>query len=403
VTRLAIVTTHPVQYYAPWFRHLADRSGLDVRVFCLWDFGVTGQVDPGFGVRVTWDVPLLDGYEHEFVPNRSRRPGTNSFWGIDNPGLLARLEPFAPDAVLCVGYNYATFARLLFARPRYPLILRGDSHRLVPRVGYTARLKRAILARVFRRFAAFLYVGQANRAYYRLHNVPEDRLFFCPHAVDNDRFIGARDGAETDAAAWRAELGIAKDRHVVLFAGKFETKKRPLDLLEAFRRAAPGRAALLFVGSGPLGAELRHAARSVPSVFFAPFQNQSRMPRAYAAADLVVLPSYGSGETWGLCVNEAMCLGRPVVVSSHVGCGPDLVPDGETGRTFPAGDVDALATVLREALADDSARAAWGRAGEARVRLYSYAHATAGLLACLDRLKVHPRAAIRSESVASAR
>ncbi|MDY3551861.1 glycosyltransferase family 4 protein [Gemmata sp. JC717] len=403
MTKLAIVTTHPVQYYAPWFRHLAERSGIAVRVFYLWDFGVSGRVDPTFGVRVTWDVPLLDGYEHEFVPNRSRRPGTNSFWGIDNPGLLARLKPFAPDAVLCLGYNYATFAKLLLSRPRYPLILRGDSHRLVPRSGLKARLKRAALARVFRRFAAFLYVGQANREYYRLHGVPEDKLVFCPHAVDNDRFTGGRGAAEPDAREWRAALGIPGDHRVVLFAGKFEPKKRPLDLLEAFRRAAPGRASLLFVGNGPQEPELRRAAAGVPNVFFAPFQNQSRMPRTYAAADLVVLPSYGPGETWGLCVNEAMCLGRPVIVSSHVGCGPDLVRDDETGGTFPAGDVGALAARLRAALADPGALAAWGRAGEARVGRYSYEHATAGLLTCLARLKPSAGAAPEAGTIGRAR
>jgi len=386
MSRLAVVTTHPVQYYAPWFRHLAGVTGLDVRVFYLWDFGVTDRMDPTFGVRVTWDVPLLEGYLHEFVPNRSRQPGTGHFWGINNPDLQKRLASFDPDVVLCIGYNYATFVRLLAWRPVAPLILRGDSHRLVPQTGWKADLKRRAIAAVFRRFAALLYVGQANRDYYSDHEVSDDKLFFCPHAVDNARFTADLAGTATAAAEWRGELGIPVDRTVVLFAGKFETKKRPLDLLTAFRRAAVPNTALLFVGNGPLEADLRQLAAGHPDVYFAPFQNQSVMPRTYAAGDLLVLPSYGSGETWGLCVNEAMCLTRPVVVSSHVGCGQDLVKPGHTGLIFPAGDVGGLTNCLREALGDRDRLRAWGQAAAEHVSQYSYGTATAGLLDCLTAL-----------------
>ena len=96
MTRLAIVTTHPIQYYAPWFRHLAGRPGLDLRVYYLWDFGVTDQRDRGFGQVLRWDVPLLDGYAWELSPNRSRAPGTYHFWGINNPDLPQRLRGLGP-------------------------------------------------------------------------------------------------------------------------------------------------------------------------------------------------------------------------------------------------------------------------------------------------------------------
>jgi glycosyltransferase involved in cell wall biosynthesis len=382
--RLAIVTTHPIQYYAPWFRHLACRPGLDLRVYYLWDFGVTEQLDRGFGQTLRWDVPLLDGYAWEMAPNRSRDPGTHHFWGIDNPDLAERLQGWDPHAILCLGYNYATFFRLLLSRraPRRPLLLRGDSHRLVPRRGLAAGLKRRALEVLFRRFAAFLYVGAANRDYLRLHGVPEDRLFFSPHAVDNDRFSGAAVQGEADV--WKRELGITPERLVVLFVGKFEDKKRPQDLLAAFAAAALPDAALLFVGTGPLEGALRRAAAEVPHVYFGGFQNQSQMPRTYAAGNLLVLPSLGGGETWGLCVNEAMCLGRPAIISNHVGCGPDLVRHGETGWVFEAGRVDALAAALREACSD---RTRLNRAGEAARRLiqrYDYGEATRGLEAALD-------------------
>ena len=386
--RLAVVTTHPIQYYAPWFRQLAGRPGLDLRVYYLWDFGVTEQMDRGFGQTLRWDVPLLDGYAWELAPNRSRDPGTHHFWGIDNPDLPARLRGWDPHAVLCLGYNHATFFRLLLSgpAPRRPLLLRGDSHRLVPRRGLVAGLKRRALKALFSRFSAFLYVGAANRDYLRLHGVPEDRLFFSPHAVDNDRFTGAAVQAGADAAVWKRELGVPAGHLVVLFAGKFEDKKRPQDLLAAFSAAALTDAALLFVGAGPLEGALRLAAARVPHVYFAGFQNQSQMPRTYAAGDLLVLPSLGGGETWGLCVNEAMCLGRPALVSSHVGCGPDLVRPGETGWLFEAGRIGALAGALREACADRPRLQRMGCVARRHVGQYSYEQATRGLGAALERV-----------------
>lgn len=391
-SRLAIVASHPVQYHAPWFAHLAREPGLEVRVFYLWDFGVRAAVDPGFRQPVRWDVPLLEGYAHEFVPNRGTGAGTAAFFGLWNPALPARLRAWRPDAVLLTTYAYASIAHLLlrWGRGDAPLVIRGDSHRLVPPRGPLAALRRALIAAVFRRMSAALYVGTANRAYFRAHGVPEERLFHSPHAVDNARFLAARAAAEADAPAWRRSLGIADGHRVVLFAGKLEEKKRPLDLLEAFATARLERAALLFVGAGELEPRLRAAARGRGDVHFAPFQNQSRMPLVYAAGDVLVLPSLGPAETWGLAVNEAMCLGRPAIVSDHVGCAGDLVRPGETGLVFPAGDVAALREALGTALADPARLRAWGEQAGRHVLAYSYENATAGLMAALRHLRVVP-------------
>lgn len=396
--RLAIVVSHPIQYFSPWFRHIAGSGAVDLKVFYLWDFGVAQRFDRQFGQVVLWDIPLLDGYEHVFVPNQSRDPGTHRFGGLDNPGLESALAGWRPDAVLLFGYLFKSHLRLLFSwrLRKLPLLMRGDSHELFRPRGVRPVLARLARSLLFRRFAAFLAVGKANAGYFRHSGVPEARIHFVPHCVDNARFREAAPQAALDAAAWRAELGIAADACVVLYAGKFEPKKRPLDLLAAFdlalgemRRTGGPAAVLLFVGAGALESALRTASgeRTGRTVFFAPFQNQTRMPAVYATGDLLVLPSYGSGETWGLAVNEAMNLARPVIVSSHVGCGPDLVRDGETGWVFEAGNIAALAAIIARALRLDRARLAqMGAAAREHVADYSYEAATAGLLSILSRL-----------------
>ena len=46
--RLAIVSTHAIQYLAPVFRHLAQNEPIEIKVFFGWE-GQGYTVDPGFG------------------------------------------------------------------------------------------------------------------------------------------------------------------------------------------------------------------------------------------------------------------------------------------------------------------------------------------------------------------
>jgi len=386
--KLAIITTHPIQYYSPWYRYLAQQRGLELRVFYLWDFGVTEKKDEGFGQAIRWDVPLLDGYDHEFVPNEAKEPGTHHFRGMWNPSLKERVLAYDPSAVLMMGYNYSGLLRFLWQWPtgRIPLLIRGDSHRLMARRGPKEALRRAVVSAIFRRFAGALSVGQANREYFLYHGFAPDRIFFSPHCVDNERFMGAEEQAMREAAAWKAELGIPAGDAVLLFVGKLQEKKRPLELLEAFQRAQLKDVSLLFVGSGDQEQAVRERAAGNGRVFFAPFQNQSQMPRTLAAGDLVALPSVGPSETWGLILNEAMCLSRAVLASTHVGCVRDLVHHGENGVVFEAGNVGALEGALREAFADRERLRQWGRRGREIVSRYSYETAADGLFQALQLL-----------------
>jgi glycosyltransferase involved in cell wall biosynthesis len=382
--RLAVVVSHPTQYYSPWFAWLAAHvPALDLRVFYLWDFGVKETRDRQFGASFAWDRDLLAGYAHEFVPNRAADPGTHHFNGLDNPALPDRLRAFAPDAVLLFGYNYRTHLRLIF-RPPASLVFRGDSHLLghpPPRP-----LKRLLLRLLYSRFAAITYVGAANRDYFRTFGVPEKKLFFAPHCVDATHFA-ATDAHRAAAAALREKLGLG-DRRVVLFAGKFLPDKQPRELLAAFQALAPRDAALVFVGDGEERAALEAAAAARPDVpvRFLPFANQTEMPARYLLADIFALPSRGLYETWGLAVNEAMHLGIPCLVSDRVGCQRDLVTDSETGWVFNATDPNSLQQKLANALtaiANPATREQLRAAVAERIAGYTYAAAAAGLLSAL--------------------
>ena len=325
--RLAVVLSHPTQYYSPWFRWLNTHASLDLRVFYLWEFGVRPTRDPNFQATFSWDVDLLSGYPHEFIPNTSSDPGTHHFFGLRNPGLLARLSKWNPDTVLVFGYKSLSQSSVIaWARLRgVPLIFRGDSHFLGrgrPRLSI-----RLALRCLYAQFKALTYVGAANRDYFTTLGVPDSKLVFAPHAVNHALFETTRPETAAQAIALRASLGIAPSSRVLLYAGKFVPAKQPRELLAAFLAMRRPEAVLVFVGDGEEKAALMSLAREAPpgTVHFLPFANQSEMPARYLMADIFALPSRGHYETWGLAVNEAMHMGLPCLVSDRVGCQQDLV------------------------------------------------------------------------------
>ena len=370
VRRLAIVCTHPIQYYAPVFRALAEREGVDVKVFYSMESSSPGSHDAGFGQRVEWDVPLLHGYEYEFGCNLARHPSSSRFKGVHDPTLNSRIEAWGPDFVLVYGWaNRAHLAVLRHFKGRCTVLFRGDSTLLDERSGLRKALRRLWLRWVYKHVDMALAVGTRSRKYFEAMGLRGDQVVVAPHSIDNERFA-SRDAARLEAAAvWRQELGIPDDAVTFLFVGKLEANKAPELLLEAFLASCSNSSEhLVFVGSGPLEEDLRRMAND--RVHYLGFQNQSEIPTVYRLGDLLVLPS--GSETWGLAVNEAMASSRAVIVSDRVGCAIDLVEPSVNGWVFTSSDVDALKAVLSEASAEGrGALLERGRRSAERIRRWS--------------------------------
>jgi glycosyltransferase involved in cell wall biosynthesis len=387
--RLAIVVSHPIQYYAPLYQRLARRDDITIKVFFTWHAAERPVADHGFGKPIAWDIPLTDGYEYELVPNVSSDPGTHRFFGLQNPSLVARVMDWKPDAVQVTGWAWQSHLLALRALSKrgIPVLFRGDSHLLDSprRTSLSWWTKRTVLRRVYSWPAAFLYVGEANRGYYEAFGVDSRRLFRCPHSIDVARFSQPAEQLEVEARQWREELGIGKDRVALLFAGKFEPKKRPVQLMRAVQSLADPRFVLIMVGGGDLEEEVKSIAATDPKTFrVLPFQNQSRMPIVYRLGDLLILPS-AFGETWGLAVNEALACARPALVSDRVGCAADVI-DNSCGRVFSWHDFTAMGRALNEMTVDRNKLTEMGLAASGRAWGYDVAVTESAMMDCLSRI-----------------
>ena len=360
--RLAIITTHPIQYYAPVFKLLHERGNITINVF--YTFGVNGteKFDEGFDKIIEWDISFLNGYPFEWVSNTANTPSSAKFKGIRNPGLISQVEQWKPNAILVYGWAYHSHLQVLhFFKNKLPVFFRGDSTCLDDVKGPKTIVKDIFKTWIYKHIDYALYVGSQNKAYFKKLGLKESQLIFVPHAVDNERF------AMSDLAKvklTRENLGLKQHDVLILFAGKFEQKKDPMILLRAFSELNMPSVSLLFVGSGYLEETLKAESEKSGNVHIWGFQNQSEMPGIYQACDIFCLPSKGPAETWGLAVNEAMACGKAILVSDRGGCAIDLVEQGKNGEIFKAGNLNDLTDKLKGMVSE-------GKVGLSRMGRYS--------------------------------
>ena len=375
MTKLAIITTHPIQYNAPWFRLLAERKNCDLKVFYTWSQTKEAVRDRTFGKEIKWDIPLLEGYDYTFVENVSKKPGSHHFFGIDCPTLIPEIKEYRPDALLFFGWNFKShLLAMRHFKSKVPVWFRGDSTLLDELHNFKTKLRRVVLKMVYSYVNKAFYVGKASKSYFLKHNLIENQLVYAPHAIDNNRFKDDNvKQYELKAKQWRRELGFNDDDVVIVFAGKFEIKKQPIFLMDALieaniKRKVPLK--LLMIGNGPLESQILEKVKADAHIQWLPFQNQTRMPIIYRLGDVFCLPSKGPGETWGLAINEAMACGIPAIVSTKVGCAQDLVKDEVNGYVFSFDNRIELQNLL-ESL-DHSELKKLGRQAEKDIQNYNF-------------------------------
>lgn len=381
--RLAVLNSHPIQYFAPLYRRIAETPDVDITVcYCSKQGLQQGFVDPGFGKEDIWDVPLLEGYQHKFLPNVGGDHGVHGFFSLLNLSIIAELWRGNYDAILVHGHNTATNLVAIFSAKMVGtrVFMRCDTH-LLHRRPLKRFLRRSLMTKFYRVCDACLYIGTRNRDFYRAHGVPFEKLFFVPFTVDNQSFADRADVARTGRESRRAGLNVPPDIPVILYASKLTSQKRPRDLLlaqaELVRRGV--LCVLVIAGDGKERSALEEEAKTLglARVVFVGFVNQSELPAYYAIADVFVLPS--ENEAWGLVINEVMSCGVPVVTTRETGASVDLVRDGETGYSYQTGDVTALADALAKVITDDELRKTMQENCVRRMASWGYAACVQGI------------------------
>jgi glycosyltransferase involved in cell wall biosynthesis len=390
-TRLAIVISHPIQHFVPFYRAIAKQRSIVLKVFFCSQIGAENYHDPEMGVSFKWAADLTSGYDHEFLPEANRIVSI-SFSSVDNPSIGTALTAFTPDAVVVSGYAQKTALRALFwSRKRGVPVLMGSDGYLGGR--YRSLVRRAartcILRPLLAQVSAFLTVGDENERMYGYFGVSSARMFRTPFTIDEKLFLRVRDERTSRRARLRNEFGIGEADVVFVSIGKLSARKRPADFVEAALQLGEiqrdERVVAVLCGDGAeRGALARRIAGATERIRLAGFVNLDRLPDFYAAADVLVHPS--EADPHPLTCSEAACVGLPMIVSDHIGAiGPtDIARPDQNAIVYPCGDIGALGTAMRRLAGDTQLRASMSAVS---IRIYDecgMAASLAGLEAALD-------------------
>lgn len=169
-TRFAFFLTHPIQYISPLLKALATKA--DVKAYYFSDASVKGGFDKGFGQKVSWDVPLLEGYEHQFIKNySSAQTLSNRFFELINPGAVAALGKEPSRIIVTNGWMYLSIIITIITAKLYgkEVWLRAENplHQELRKRPWVLTLKRFILGKLlFPLVNKFLYIGSQNKKFF---------------------------------------------------------------------------------------------------------------------------------------------------------------------------------------------------------------------------------------------
>lgn len=272
--------------------------------------------------------------------------------------LALRRRMSATDAPLLVAHGSSTLAAsaAVSAGLRAPVVYRQISDSLFWAPTWQRRIRvRAYYSQMDHVVA--LWDGAAD-VLVQHFGVAASKITVIPNAVPAPS-VPVR--SEVEKAAARRRLGLTETRPTVVYVGALAPEKGVADAIAV--AAGVPEAQLLFVGDGPERPALEQAASLLPPGSIA-FSGALPDPEdAYAAADVLLLPSRG-GDSMPAVLLEAGLRGLPCV-TTDVAAISRIVLDGKTGFVLPPSDVRGMAAAVSRLLSEPDTAAELGAAARA--------------------------------------
>lgn len=374
--RLGYLVSHPIQYQAPLLREIAQLPDIDLIVFFRSDISIKEYQDHEFGIHIQWDIDLLSGYKHIFLPKIFDRKKIG-FLSPINIGIYRHFKDAKIDLLWIHGWGSLTnVLAILIARYflNIPVLMRGESSLIIEKHSFIKqKIKKFYIKNLLKNVRICLAIGSANREFYLHHGVQEEDIFMMPYAVDNVR-IGQANKPST--AELKNSLKIDQNRKVLLYVGKLTQRKKVIDLMMSYielSNAMPNKTPyLIIVGDGECMDKLKFLQRkhNLENLRVVGFKNQTELPAYFHLADVFIIPSMA--EPWGLVLNEAMCCRCAILASDEVVASNDLVRNGVNGFIFKAGSISDITKNLKKILSDSELISAMGEASAELISKWSY-------------------------------
>ena len=341
--RVAIFTTHLIQYQIPFFKELAKQVNL--HVFFGSKYGLDTYYDKDFNKKIKWDISLLKGYKYYFLKNNKKN--SPDFFFFNSSGIKNIIQKKF-DKVIILGWNNIFYLKVFFWSLYYSskIIIRSENN-LYKKQNLIIKILKEVLFRIFfKTINSFISIGSLNKQFYEHYGVKKDKIFNAPYSVDEKFFKKIKIKIKIKNR-WKKNNNVHPKSKIFLFIGKLIKRKKVLDLIKvAQEKKLHHRAYLLVVGDGPLKKKLLKIISdlNLDNINILGFKNQKELKFYYSLADTLILPS--DYETWGLVINEAMSAGLPCIVTDTCGAAKDMIVQYKTGFTYKNGNINQLIRLI---------------------------------------------------------
>ena len=336
--KLAIITSHPIQYQIPLFKNLRKHKIKPIVFFASKHGFKKEKIDSEFLQKIKWDNTknLLSGYKSYF-PKKQKYSIDQFRLSFSNLEKHLKFENI--NNILILGWNNLYYLKAFYIafKNKYKIIIRTETN-LYSKSNILKRFfKKIFLKFFFKKISNFLYIGKLNKEFYLNLKVPQKKLFPGFYFVDNNFFK-----MRCSKKKMRKKLRI-KEKKIILFVGKFIERKNPFEFLYLAKLFKYKKnVQFLMIGDGILKADCQRfiIKNNLKNVLIKGFLNQKKLREYYWASDLLIVPS--SYETWGLNINEAFASSIPVISTKNCGASSDLIVNGLTGYQYELGDLKNL-------------------------------------------------------------
>lgn len=336
--KLAIISTHPIQYQIPLFKKL-KKKGIKPIVFFASKHGLNKQKkDPEFLQKIKWDIGVnpLSGYKSYFSKNQ--KFNINQF-RLSYKNLEEDLKKENVKYILILGWNNFHYLKSIYyaIKNKIKIILRVETNLYSTKNYFKKLVKYFFLTNIFKFISFFLFIGKLNKQFYVYHKVSYKKLYDAPYFVDNSFFK-----KKTSKQKIKKKIKINAEK-IILFVGKLIDRKNPIEFLKLASKYKDRKdLKFLMIGDGVLKNKCKKfiIKNNLSNVLFKGFINQNQLRNYYWASDLLIVPSIY--ETWGLNMNEAFASCTPVICTKYCGGSYDLIEDGKTGYRYDLGNIGNL-------------------------------------------------------------
>ena len=318
------VTTHQIHNLVPLFRSLNNRKEIKFEVLYWQNLSQT-YYDVQFKKIINFGLDQEYGYKFNYLNNKERKFAKFNFFFevIILFKLIKKILNSKYDIIIFHEYRLSHIFSSIFAKIlKKKTVMRAISYNLGKR-SFGKNIIRNLFYKISNLFFdEFWYIHNLNKDFFKKFGVKDKNLFFVDHCQgEYDKLIHDDVALQLSKDDFCRKYNLPNQKKFILFAGRFNERKNPHILIDAFLRAKiTNEWYLIMIGNGEYESDLKEFVikNNIKNIKFLNFKDQKELISFFKNSEILVLPS-NVGDTHGNIAAEAIQFGCALILSNMVG------------------------------------------------------------------------------------